>query len=70
MELKIEIVRRGIRQQDVAKQLRITSATLSLYLNGHRQPPPDFRSRVLAALDRIERAERAADEARRRVLAS
>ena len=58
----------GVAQQDVAQQLGISVTSLNLYLNGRRRPPVDFEPRVLAALDLLERAERAADEARRRVL--
>ena len=68
-ELKTEIVRRGLRQQDVARQLGVDSSTFNLYLNGHRQPPPNFESRVIEALDLLEAAEQAASEARQRVLA-
>ena len=67
-DLKAEIVRRGVRQQDVAQQIGIDMSTCSLILNGHRAPPPDFARRVTAALDRLERAERAADTARQKVL--
>ena len=67
-DLKAEIVRRGVRQQDVARQIGIDMSTCSLILNGHREPPADFARRVTAALDRLEKAERAADKARQKVL--
>ena len=59
-----------VSQFDVASQLGISQGTLSTYLAGHRQPPRNFEERLNDALDRLERAERAADEARQRVLAS
>ena len=66
--LKAEIVRRGIWQHNVARQLGIDSSTFNLYLNGRRTPPEGLEERVTAALERLEAAERAADEARARVL--
>ena len=59
----------GVRQADLAMQLGMHESRLSALLNGRLKPPPDFVERVHAALDRLEAAERAADEARRRVLA-
>ena len=67
--LKAEIVRRGLRQIDVARRIGIDPTALNQILNGHRPPPKDFESRVLAALDLLEAAEQAAAEARERVLA-
>lgn len=58
----------GVTQQDVARQIRVSVTSLNLYLKGRRQAPSGFESRVLAALDLLERAEQAAEEARRRVL--
>ena len=40
----------------------------SKHLSRDRPPPPDFNERVTKALDVLETAELAADEARRRVL--
>ena len=67
-DLKADLVRRGISQQDLAEALRITPSNLSYILNGRRTPPADFERRVTAALDRLEQAERAADRARQKVL--
>lgn len=67
--LKAEIVRRGLRQRDVATQLGIDPTALNMILNGHRPPPEGFEDRLPAALDLLEAAERAASEARERVLA-
>ena len=67
-DLKADLVRRGISQQDLAEALRITPSNLSYILNGRREPPADFEARVGAALDKLEAAEQAAAEARQRVL--
>ncbi len=59
----------GVTQQDLADALGINATQLNHILKGRRQPPPDFRDRAAVALDRLEAAEKAADEARERVLA-
>ena len=59
-----------ISQERLAREARIHPSLLSRYLRGHRTPSAEHEKRIEAALDRIERAERAADEARQRVLAS
>ena len=58
----------GVRKSDVAQQLGLDPTAFSAILNGRRTPPADFGPRVTAALDRLERAEQAADKARQRVL--
>ena len=58
----------GVSQMKLAVELGISVASLNLYLNGNRTPPADFARRVTAALDRLEKAERAADRARQKVL--
>ena len=60
---------RGIRQEQVADAVGIEPSLFSRYLNRRRRPPEDFGPTVKAALDRIEAAERAADETRAKVLA-
>ena len=59
----------NIRRGDVAAVVGIGQSLFSQYLNGRREPPPDFEPRVTAALDKLEAAEQAAAEARQRVLA-
>ena len=44
-------------------------SALSRVLSGHQSPPPGFEDRVYEAIDVLECAEMAAEEARRRVLA-
>ena len=68
-KIKGRIAEAGIRRRDVAKAVGYSEAMFSLILQGDRTMPPDFEVRVRAALDRLERAERAAEEARARVLA-
>ncbi len=69
LRLRARIARLGVRHVDVAKHLGIHPTLLSAILNEHRQPPPDFEAKVNATLDRLEKAEKAAAEARERVLA-
>ena len=54
----------GVSQHALARALGISQATLSLWLNGYRQPPTGFEAEAAAALDLLEQAERAATEAR------
>ena len=41
-----------------ARALGISQATLSLWLNGYRQPPTGFEAEAAAALDLLEQADR------------
>ena len=59
----------GVVQADVAVYLGIHPTLLNAILRGRREAPDGFEARVHAALDRLETAERAAEEARERVLA-
>ena len=59
----------GIPQERVALELGIDRSLLSRYLRGLRKPPEDFEARLNATLDKLEAAEKAAQEARERVLA-
>ena len=63
------IAEAGIRRQDIAAQLGYSETMFSLYLHGRRPAPEGFEGQVLAALDLLERADKAAQEARERVLA-
>ncbi len=67
--LKVELARRGLTQAPVAELLGVSPTTFRCYILGYRPLPPGFRKRFAAALDLVERAEQAADEARRKVLA-
>ena len=60
----------GVSQQALADVLGIHPTALNHILKGRRRPGPDFEARVKAALALLERAERAAQDARQRVLAS
>ena len=60
----------GVTQIDLANQLGIHPTKLNHLLRGKRPIPPGFLASATAALEQLERAEQAADEARRRVLAS
>ncbi len=63
------MARLGLPQEKLAALIGIHPTLLSRYFRGLRKPPPDFEAKVNAALDRLEAAERAAEEARQRVLA-
>ena len=68
-KLRARIAEAGIRRQDIANYLGYSESMFSYYLNDKRPAPENFEDRVSAALDRLEAAERAAQEARERVLA-
>lgn len=68
-ELRDRIQRGGFRQEDVARAVGYSYAHFSRVLRGKEDATPGFEQRVGAVLDRLEAAERAAQEARERVLA-
>ena len=68
-KLRGRIAEAGLKRQDLAALLGFSETMFSLYLNGRRPAPPDFEANVYAAIDRLETAEKAAQEARERVLA-
>ncbi len=51
LNLKSAIAARGMRQVDLAMQLKITPSLLSEIVNGRREPDASLRSRIAAALD-------------------
>ena len=59
----------GVVQADVAVRLGIHPTLLNAILRGRRPMPKGLEARIHRTLDILERAERAADEARARVLA-
>ena len=68
-KLRGRIAMAGVKQRDLAKLAGYSETMFSLYLNGLRPAPPDFENRVNAALDKLVRAEKAAQKAREKVLA-
>ena len=68
-KIKGRIAEAGVRRRDVARAVGYSESMFSLILQGDRTMPPDFEARVHAALERLEAAEKAAQEARERVLA-
>ena len=68
-KIKGRIAEAGVRRRDVAHAVGYSESMFSLILQGDRTMPLDFDSRVRAAIDRLETAEKAAQEARERVLA-
>lgn len=68
-ELRQRIRDASITQERLALQLGFDPSLFSRYLRGLRPAPDGFAAKVAAALDKLEQAEAAADEARQRVLA-
>src|SRR6516164_3939080 len=52
--LKLRLWTRGIRQNRLAKMIEIDETTLSKIVNGFRQPTPEVRGRIAAALESDE----------------
>ena len=68
-EIKTRIARLGLSQERLARRhLKVDPSLLTRYFRGDRIPPDGFADRLDRILDLLERAERAADEARRKVL--
>ena len=55
-------------QHTLAAMLGVSQRKLNPILNGHRERPAGFEAEAAAAVDRLERAELAATEARAKVL--
>jgi transcriptional regulator with XRE-family HTH domain len=53
--LKLELWRKGIRQNRLAKELGIDESLLSRIVNGFRDPDPEMRAKIAQVLDRSER---------------
>ena len=58
----------GLRQADLAAYLEMNPTTLNGILNGRRPTPENFVSHISKTLDRFERAEHAAEQAREKVM--
>ena len=69
IRIRERMARIGVNQERLAREVGVHASQITRYFRGDRQPPRDFEARVTAALDRLEKAERAADRARQRVLA-
>lgn len=67
--LKGKIAEHALRQGAVADLMGMAEATFSSILHGRIPKPDGFEERVMAAVDRLAKAEEAAEEARQRVLA-
>jgi len=52
--LKLRLWTTGMRQNRLAKMLEIDETTLSKIVNGFRQPTPEVRGRIAAALSSDE----------------
>ena len=69
ISIRERIIHSPVSQERLALDLGVSPAYLSRCLNGLRPMPEGMEKRIHAALGRLEAAERAADEARARVLA-
>ena len=69
-DLRNRIQQGDFLQEEVAKLARYDPAYFSRVLRGRTVTPMDFEAKVTAALHRMEKAERAADKARARVMAA
>ena len=58
----------GLRQADLAAYIEMNPTTLNAILRGRRPTPENFESYISKTLDRFERAEHAAEEARDKVM--
>ena len=67
-EVRSRLAKLGLSQERVALAAGYDPSLFSRILRGLRPEPADFARRVTAALNRLERAEQAADRARQRVL--
>ena len=68
-KLRGRIAMAGVKRRDLAKLAGYSETMFSLFLNGVRTAPPDFGKKVNAALDRLERAEKAGRKAYEKALA-
>ena len=66
--IKARIMEIGIRQEQVAGAVGYSTSQFSRILRGRERTPDGFEGVVHSAMDRLERAEQAAQEARARVL--
>ncbi len=49
--LKLQLWKRGIRQNRLAKELNVDETTLSRIVNGFREPSPELKRRISLFLD-------------------
>jgi len=66
--IRARIAYLDLTREQVAMAMGLERSALSRYLNGTRPMPEGMEARIHATLDKLERAEQAAQEARERVL--
>ncbi len=66
--IRARIAYLDLTREQVAMAMGMERSALSRYLNGTRPLPNGMEARIHATLDKLERAEQAAQEARERVL--
>ena len=69
VKIKTEIFLARLTQESVAHVMGIHPALFSRILRDLRAMPEDFEERAIEAIDLLKRAERAAQEAREKILA-
>ena len=66
--IRARIAYLDLTREQLAMAMGLERSALSRYLNGTRPMPEGMEERIHATLDKLERAEQAAQEARARVL--
>ncbi len=69
IHIKTRMTRLSLSQERLARIIGMHPSLLTRYFRGDRPSPVGFKARINAALDKLEAAEKAASEARERVLA-
>ena len=67
--IKARMAASGITQERLAIAMKLERSSINRYLRGVRPMPKGFEERVHSTMDVLEKAEKAAEEARQRVLA-
>lgn len=68
-EIRLRMVDGDVTQRQVSVEMGVSESTLSMWIIGRHPMPEGTKERIFAAIDKIAKANRAAEEARQRVLA-
>ncbi len=50
IKLKIALLKKQVKQQELAKKLKISESLVSYYINGHKEVPEDIKGRIAQIL--------------------